>query len=79
MIHQSTSYELRVIIVTSFVYCMSYELQVAFIARVTSFLLYKNYELLFMERVKSYFLPMGYELHSNARVTSYFLDTSYEF
>ena len=78
---QVTSYELRVNILTSCVYCTSYELQIIFIARVTSYFLHTSYELLFIARVTSYFYCTSYELlfayklevHFYMRVTSYFL------
>ena len=54
--------ELRVNILTSCVYCVSYELRVSFIAWVTSFFLHASYELLFIALVTSYFLYTSYKL-----------------
>ena len=73
-----TSYELRINILASCVYCTSYELQVIFITPVTSYFLHTSYELLFIVRVTSYFLHTSYELLFITRVTSYFCCTSYE-
>ena len=54
--------ELRVIILTSCVYCMSYKLRVTIIARVTSYFLDTSYELLSIARDTSYFVHTKYEL-----------------
>ena len=70
------SYELWVLMLTSCVYCMRYELLL--IARVTSSLLYTSYEFLFIAWVTSYLLHTSYKLQVIARVTSYLLDTSHK-
>ena len=63
--------QLRVII-----YCLSYELlftcelELLFIARVTSYFLDMSYELLLAAPVTSYFLDTSYELLLVARVMS---------
>ena len=44
--HRVTSYELQVIILSSCIYCISYELSVTFITRFTSYFLDMTYELL---------------------------------
>ena len=51
--------ELRVNILTSCVYCTSYELQVFFITRAANYFWHMSYELLFIARVTSYFLHTG--------------------
>ena len=68
-----TSYELRVHILRSCVYCTSYELRAIFIAWVTSYFLHTSYELLFITGVTSSSYGTSYELLFIARVTSYFL------
>ena len=65
--------KLRLNVLTSFVYCTSYELRDIFIARVTSYLLHVSYKLLFIARVTSYFYCTSYKLLFIARVTSYCL------
>ena len=79
--------------VTSYFYCTSYELLLAyelqvivyctsyellFTARVTSCFLHTSYEVLLIARVTNYFLYATYELQVIARVTSYFLCMSYK-
>ena len=71
-----TSYELRVIFLTSCAYCTSYDL--LFIVRVTSYLLHASYELQFIARVTSSCLHTSYKLVLIARVKSYLLHASYE-
>ena len=67
------SYELRVNILTSCVYCTSYESRVIFVAGVTSYFSHTSYELLFIAQVTSYFLHTSYELLFIAQVTSYYV------
>ena len=67
---KNSSYELRVIIPTSCVFCTSYELQVIFIAKVTSYFLHKSYEWLLIGRVVGYFLRTSYKLLFIRKVTS---------
>ena len=59
-------------------YCTSYELQVTFTARVTSFFLHASYVYLCIEPVTSYILRTCFELLFIGRITSYFLTISYE-
>ena len=73
-----TSYELRVNILTSCVYCTSYELQVIIIPRVASYFLHTSYELLLLHELQVIAYCTSYKLLCIAQVTSYFLHTSYD-
>ena len=70
--------EVQVNILTSCIYCTSYELRIIFVERVMSYFLHTSYELLFIARVTSYFSHTIYELLFIPPVTSYFYCTSYE-
>ena len=50
---QVTSYELWVNILTSYIYCTSYELRFIFTAQVTNYFLHTSYEFLFIAWVSS--------------------------
>ena len=68
--------ELRVNILTSCVYCTSYELLLTYELRVAVYL--TSYELLSLQELAVTVYCRSYELLFIAQVTSYFLHTSYK-